>query len=97
MKHSNATALGGRLRRGSGAQGCRRCVRMCREQCDRGCAFVNKNGNAVPHFLVSALETKDIDVPLRGTLDVRHAHRDVIDSLQLHEDRMYKIYRIKTA
>src|SRR5438067_1833740 len=84
MKHSNAAALGGRLRRGSGAQGCRRCVRMRREQCDRGCAFVDKNGNAVPHFLVSPLETKHVDVPLRGTFHIGHAHCDVINSLQVH-------------
>jgi len=43
-----------------------------RKQRERGCAFADENGNAVPHSLVPALETENVDVPLRGTLHVAH-------------------------
>ena len=66
------------------------------EQRDAGISFANESRHAIPHPVMEPLESKNVDVPSGRAIDVPHAHRDVIDSFELHDvlDRMYRIYRI---
>ena len=66
------------------------------EQGDPGISSADKGWHAVPQALMKPLEPENVDVPIGGSFDVAHAHRDVINSFELHEmlDRMYIIYRI---
>src|SRR5437870_6969163 len=98
MQHSDLTArcgcrLGRRSRFGGGGS----FVRAIGKTSDRGLPFADECRNSVPHSFIATLETENVDVPLGRAFDIAHAQRDVIDSFELHtEDRMHKIYRIRT-
>jgi hypothetical protein len=73
MKHSNFTMC----------RGFRFLVRW--KQGDPGISFANKSRHAVPHAVVKALESENVNVPLGRPFDVSHAHGYVINAFELHE------------
>src|SRR5215475_11639384 len=73
MKHSNF-AVRGRLR-----------FLVRRKQGEPGISFANESWDTIPHAFVKSPEPENVDVPLRGALNVAHAHGYVINAFELHE------------
>src|ERR1043166_1125748 len=72
VKHAN-TATRGRIR-----------SILCWKQCDCRVAFANESRDFAPDIGITTLKAEDVDVPFRGLLNIAHAQRYVINSLELH-------------